>query len=232
MVTTGSLSTLRASHTISPSFSPGPFEAAAVNKMFVSVRPRSGVFGALNKDGDEKCLLLWLFDVKGSTEFIRNAARHHQSLCQRPGSQSNTGWCPVTVPPCAVAHAGTWSHSGRAKAPVCAQGWKGGHHPRFRGWKGGHHPHFRCHPSPHTPPNCCHTVAAVVDMVPAQSHLYPSHNAPLPSRVIQGKRGTGCKLHVRTQGCKEGCGMSRLLPPSPAGTSRCSRRMQHFIIIL
>lgn len=137
------------------------------------------MFGALNKDGDEKCLLLWLFDVKGSTEYIRNAARHHQSLCQCPGSQSNTGWCPVTVPPCAVAHAGTWSHSGCAKAPVCAQGWKGGHHPHFRGRKGGHHPRFRCHPSPHTPPNCCHRVAAVVDMVPAQSHfLFTSQRSP------------------------------------------------------
>lgn len=52
--------------------------------------------------------------------------------------------------------------------------------------------------------------------------LYPSHNAPNPSRVIQRKRGTGCKLHVRTQGCrmggpgcKEGCGMARLLPLRP-----------------
>lgn len=30
----------------------------------------------MNKDGAEKHLLVWLFDVKGSAEFIRRAARH------------------------------------------------------------------------------------------------------------------------------------------------------------
>lgn len=105
----------------SPSFSLGPFEAAAVNKMFARVRRRSGAFGALNKDGAEKHLLMWLFDVKGSAEFIRSAARRApprepQPVPRRSEQQALTPRGRDTLCTSTRLHVGTAAHGGRAEA--------------------------------------------------------------------------------------------------------------------
>lgn len=239
------------------------------------------MFGALNKDGDEQCLLLWLFDVKGSTEFISNAARHHQSPCQCPGSQSNTGWGPGKWHTQAHGHAGHAKHlcvhragkgtipvpgagkdiipilgvgiegvipipgagkeciipvlgvgiegvipvpgAGKGIIPVLGVGKEGiipisgsgkeGVIPVLGPGKEGIIPGAGKEgtiPVPgaiqaHTPlqtllPRGCSCGEHSACTIPLLSTPQGSH----PSRVIQGKRGTGCKLPVRTQGCRVG----------------------------
>lgn len=105
------------------------------------------MFGTLNKDGTEKHLLMWLFDVKGSAEFIRSAAR-----CAPPRDpQPAPRWLeqhmltPTDMPPHMLAHTRGQVHRCTEAVPRHTQV----HEAR----EVGSHTHSVCWPAPHAPPN-------------------------------------------------------------------------------